>query len=164
MCNKYKFIIKEMESNMRETRSVGESIMSLNNIIKRNLYNSENHIPITRVTTTNTWVIGFLAKQNSMGKDVYQKDLEQAFGITRSTVSKVINIMVQKGLVERQPVERDARLKKLVLTPEAIRICELMCMDGRKLETVITAGFSEKELKELLGYFERIRKNLESQE
>jgi DNA-binding MarR family transcriptional regulator len=147
---------------MEEKRSVGRSIRTIGNIIKRNINSgSYNKQMIDHITGTNGWVIGFIADQNNSGKTVYQKDLEKAFSITRSTVSKVIDLMVQKGLVERFSVEHDARLKKLVLTPKALQLYELMREDGQKLEAIITAGFSKEELDELFHYLERIRRNLD---
>ncbi|MFW5672952.1 MAG: MarR family winged helix-turn-helix transcriptional regulator, partial [Acetivibrio ethanolgignens] len=82
---------------------------------------------------------------------------------TRSTASKVVNLMVQKGLVERQPVAHDARLKKLVLTEKAQSLSELVKKDHQEIEARITKGFSKEELSILYGFLERILENLSSE-
>ena len=49
----------------------------------------------------------------SRPKDVYQKDIEEHFNITRSSVAGIVKLMEQKGYILRQSVQGDARLKKL---------------------------------------------------
>ena len=146
---------------MEKRRSVGKAIRSLNNVIMRRFdSNRPDKEALERITNANRWVIGFLVDQQEKRKDVYQKDLEEAFSITRSTVSKVIDLMMQKGLIERFPVAHDARLKKLVLTQKALELSEKMRIYAEGVEREITAGFTEEELDTLLSYIERIRRNL----
>ena len=47
---------------------------------------------------------------------IYQKDIEKEFSINRSTTSEMLKLMCKKGMIEREEVECDARLKKIVLT------------------------------------------------
>jgi len=61
------------------------------------------------------WVLCYIRDHSD--RDVFQKDLENAFHIRRSTVSQTVDLMEQKRLLERQPVNGDGRLKKLCLTP-----------------------------------------------
>ena len=68
--------------------------------------------------------------------------------------------MEEKGLIIRESVPEDARLKKLVLTPKAIQIAEEMDANREEIEGQITKGFSEDELEQLYSYIERIRKNV----
>ena len=68
--------------------------------------------------------------------------------------------MEEKGFIVRESVPEDARLKKLVLTPEAIEISKGMEADRDAIERQITKGFSEKELQQFYSYIERIRKNV----
>ena len=91
-------------------RSIGNEIRVLSNMIHREISNSPGMKKVERVTGTNAWIIGYIAQQGT--RDVFQRDLEQKFGITRSTASKVVNLMVQKGLIVREKVPGDARLKK----------------------------------------------------
>ena len=45
------------------------------------------------------------------GKDIYQKDIETEFSVSRATASNMLAVMERKGLVRREAVEHDARLK-----------------------------------------------------
>ncbi|HAX84487.1 MAG TPA: MarR family transcriptional regulator, partial [Ruminococcaceae bacterium] len=80
----------------------------------------------------------------------------------RSTASKVINLMEQKGLVERQSVSCDARLKKIVMTDKSKAISHLMAEDMDLVESVLTDGFSSEEKKALYNYLKRMKQNLKS--
>lgn len=139
-------------------RFIGMELRSLNNIIMRFMDNNTHKKYIDSITGTNGWIIGYIAHHGD--KDVFQKDLEQEFTITRSTASKVINLMVQKGLIERHPVSHDARLKKLVLTPKALEFSKFMETDGKFMEQTLTKGFSEQEIDTLSGYIKRLKQNL----
>ncbi len=59
-------------------------------------------------------------------------------------------------------VEQDARLKRLQLTEEGLSVNEAVWRDIKKIESCIVQGFSEREVRSLLDYLERIRTNLEN--
>jgi DNA-binding MarR family transcriptional regulator len=142
-------------------RSVGKAIRSLNNMIARRFdAGRPDREVLERITGTNGWVIGYLVEETRAGREVCQRDLERAFGVTRSTVSKVLDLMAQKGLIERQSVERDARMKKLVLLPKAIELSERMRAHGESVERALLSGFSPEEVQTLFNYIDRMKKNL----
>ena len=143
---------------MRTKRYIGIEIRALDNQIKRLIDSKIQKSAFCRLTGSNGWIIDYIRKKSP--KPVYQKDLEAEFNITRSTASKVLNLMEEKGFIVRESVPEDARLKKLVLTPEAIEISKGMEADRDAIERQITKGFSEKELEQFSSYIERIRKNV----
>lgn len=143
---------------MKET--VHNELRSLSHLIYRFIENLPNKKLIESMTGTNGCIIGYLAENSD--HDVFQKDIEKAFGITRSTASKVINLMEQKGLVERQSVNYDARLKKIVMTDKSKSISHLMAEDMALVESVLTEGFSPDEKKALCDYLKRMKQNLKS--
>ena len=143
---------------MRTKRYMGIEIRALDNQIKRLIDSKIQKSAFCRLTGSNGWIIDYIRKKSP--KPVYQKDLEAEFNITRSTASKVLNLMEEKGFIVRESVPEDARLKKLVLTPEAIEISKGMEADRDAIERQITKGFSEKELQQFYSYIERIRKNV----
>lgn len=143
---------------MKET--VHNELRSLSHLIYRFIENLPNKKQIESMTGTNGCIIGYLAENSD--HDVFQKDIEKAFGITRSTASKVINLMKQKGLVERQSVSYDARLKKIVMTDKSKSISHLMAEDMTLVESVLTEGFSLDEKKALYSYLKRMKQNLKS--
>lgn len=147
-----------MEECITENRTIGLELRSLNNLIMRYFENSPYKRQIDSITGTNGWIICFLSDNND--KDIYQKDLEKHFTITRSTTSKVLNLMQQKGLIERHSVAHDARLKKIVLTERAWKVSEMMKQDRIKMENALTKGFTDEELEKLHSCIEIMISNV----
>jgi DNA-binding MarR family transcriptional regulator len=152
---------EEEEMNMKE-KSAGFQLRRLNNQIKRCMDTSDVKKQLDSITGTNGWIICYLADHSE--EDVFQRDLEKRFGITRSTASKVLSLMERKGLIERRSVAGDARLKKIVLTQKAVDLNEMLRRDARRFERQLTEGFTEEELRTLLSYLERMQNNLKSHE
>lgn len=141
-----------------EKMRIGLELRSLNNMIRRYFEFSSHKNEIETITGNNGWIIGYLA--DNADKDIFQKDLEDHFTITRSTASKVLSLMEQKGLIQRQAVAQDARLKKLVLTEKAWKIKGLMREDAARMERTLTNGFTEEEVETLYSYLQRMRTNI----
>lgn len=142
-----------------KSQSIGLQLRSLNNLIMRSIEKLPHKKQVESITGTNGWIIGYLSQNHS--KDIYQKDLERHFCITRSTASKVLCLMERKGLIERRSVDRDARLKKIVLTPKAWEVSKWMMEDSVWLEKNMTKGFTQEELQNMVQYIQRMKKNIE---
>lgn len=137
---------------------IGLELRALNNLIRRYFEFSSHKKVIDSVTGNNGWIIGYLADHPD--QDIFQKDIEDHFTIARSTASKVLTLMEQKGLIQRQPVAQDARLKKIVLTDKAWKIREIMWKDTEKLEATLVQGFREDEIDTLISYLNRMKENI----
>ncbi len=140
-------------------RKIGIDIHRLDNRIRRCVQHTATQHEMEAVSGTNGRIIRFLSEHTD--RDIYQKDLESEFGITRSTASRVLRLMEQKGLVERQSVPQDARLKKLVLTERSRRLVQEMCHTGMTIDTRLLRGFSPDEVQTLYGFLDRMFQNLE---
>lgn len=62
------------------------------------------------------------------------------FSITRSTASRVLSLMEKKGLITRESVERDARVRKIVLTAQGEQIARDLRSDAALLENTLMQG------------------------
>lgn len=143
----------------QEQRQIGCALHRLDNSIGRYLC-QHGLASKTRdeVTSTNMRIIRFLRTNTS--RDIYQKDVEKEFGITRSTASRVLVLMEEKGLVKRLSVEHDARLKKLILTEKSERMGEAMQQIGEQTDAQLLKGFSETEKNQLYAFIDRMVENL----
>ncbi|MBW3087688.1 MarR family transcriptional regulator [Bifidobacterium sp. 82T24] len=110
-------------------------------------------------TGGNAHIIMFLARNRD--KDIYQHTIEQKFCITRSTASRVLTLMEKKGLIIREPVAHDARLKKIVLTARADSIVADLKRSGERMERRLVDGFSDDERQAVLDYVRRMRDNID---
>ena len=93
-------------------------------------------------------------------ENVYQRDLEKAFLLSRSTASRVLQGLESMGLITRSGVEADGRLKKLILTPRALELGERMSVFYRSADELLWEGFSAEESQMLCLMLERMRRNL----
>ncbi len=94
------------------------------------------------------------------GRDVFQKDLEELFFLSRSSVAALMKTMEQKGYLRRVPVPQDARLKKLVLTERGEEVFQTSFAAIRATEARAAADVSPEELDAFFAVASRIRQNL----
>ena len=130
----------------------------LSNAIRKYVSRSPVRQEIANITGTHGWIIGYLADHEDT--DIYQRDLEREFGISRSTTSKMLALMESKGLVMREKVLSDDRLKKIVLTDKARLVAEKISLDNANTESKLTEGFSQEELAVFESYLERMLHNI----
>lgn len=77
-----------------------------------------------------------------------QTALGRALSINRSSAMKLVNILADKGLVERRP-GRDLRTNALMLLPEGERQLAVMLAAVRQSDARMTKRLSAEELKTL---------------
>ena len=145
---------------MKESRSIGMEIRIVSHLIRRNLGGSCPP-PQNSVTGMQRMVLHFLADHSGKG-DLFQRDVENAFSIRRSTVTGVLQLMEKNGLLVRESVPSDARLKKLVLTPEGLALHERIEADIHALEVKAIQGMTAGEVDQFFHLLGKIRQNLES--
>lgn len=140
--------------------AMGLELRLLNNLSMRLFENRSNKHKVDDATGSNAWILRFLDRCEKEGTKVYQKDIEQRFCITRSTVSKVLSLMEQKGLIERRTVKGDARLKEIIMTEKAREIRALMIEDGLMFESILRKGLTEEEIETFYAITAKIKANL----
>lgn len=98
---------------MSHKETILYSLKMIDNLVRKLM---DRHITADKqgLTIMHTWIVGFL--YNNPDRAVYQRDIEREFRVNRATVSGMISLMEQKGLIRRLSVSHDARLKKLELT------------------------------------------------
>lgn len=89
-----------------------------------------------------------------------QKEIQERLDIKPSSVTGLIDLLVKKGLVNRQPDEQDARLNRISLTRDGEDLKRDCREIHEKLEAIITRGFSKEEKALLLSWLHRLRDNL----
>lgn len=142
---------------MKKT-NLGKELHRLDVSIGRILCQNISDSGMEEVSGTNGRIIRFLSENE--GRDIYQRDLEKEFGITRSTASRVLTLMEQKDLIIRSGVSHDARLKKLTLTEKARGYSKIMHNYADKMNRLLMDGFTKEETAQLLGYIARMQQNI----
>lgn len=144
---------------MHNNQDIGFSIRIVSNLIKRKVesYLSSKHC--IAITSLQGKIAGYLYSHSE--KDIFQKDLEEIFSVRRSTVTEVLKTMEKNGLIERHSVEKDARLKKIVITEKAINLHLKILEDIKEIEKIIKKGISEEELILFMSILNKIKNNVE---
>lgn len=147
---------------MCERYYINTELRILSRNINNYFINYGNNKKVDKMTGSGAWIIAYIAENDY--RDVFQRDLEKEFDITRSTASKNVDLLVENGFIIREQVDYDARLKKLVLTEKAKEVFKIMRNDRAALEAQMLRGFSDDEKKQLRGFLKRLASNLDAEE
>lgn len=141
-----------------KTVYIGKLIHELDNILYRNMLAIGKRYDYDQLTVMNGWILRYLSMNE--GKEVFQKDIENEFGITRSTVTGIIKLMEQKGFITRISVPKDARLKQLVLTDMGRKYEEQMGSQMRQNNLQLQKNITEEEMETFLRVIDKIKQNV----
>ncbi len=137
----------------------GREIRIISNLMRRRLDSSAVMTRSKNITGTGGWLLGYLYANRD--RDIYQRDVEKEFSIRRATSSKVITRLEEKGFVRRENVDCDARLKKLVLTEEGMKIQRDVCRELDDFDEKLISVLTEDEQKTLFELLGKIKDSLE---
>ncbi|WP_337603906.1 MarR family transcriptional regulator [Anaerotignum lactatifermentans] len=112
-------------------------------------------VEATNLTGMQLFILEYLYQHQE--QDVFQRDLEAEFHVRRSTVTGILKGMEKKRL----SVEEDARLKRIVLTPQAKSLHREVEMAVVRMEKIALRGLSEAEIEVFLEILEKMKANLQ---
>ena len=119
---------------MKET--VGRSVGMLSNLIRRHFSTFSFHGTLSGAQGKTLHFI--LARGQEC--DVFQKDIEEEYSLRPPTD------MEKNGLIYREAVPYDARLKRIVATEKAMQYQELIHQSLEETEDRLTSGISPQDL------------------
>lgn len=141
-----------------ENRDVGPEVKRLGNEIHSNI-DAYRAAAGDDLTMMQSWIIGFLYDERD--REVFQKDIEAKYSIARSTATGILQLMEKKGYIVRQTVEKDARMKRLVLTEKGLQQRENTIRNIQRLEARLREGISEEDLDTFFRVIRKMRNNIE---
>ena len=144
-----------MNLNNRFHDAIGHEIKATNHIIQRKMLETVSKQGLDEITFMHGWIIAYL--YDNLNKDIFQKDIETEFGISRSTVTNIVKLMEKKGYITRVSVENDARLKKIVLTEKGISIKNSMDQAIKSNEQEFDSVFTPEEKQTFLFLIRKLR-------
>ena len=77
---------------------------------------------------------------------VFQRDIENVFALSRSTATGILQVLEKNGMIRRERVAADARLKSLVPTQRAAELNAQVRDCLREADRMLTRGISEGQL------------------
>lgn len=108
------------------------------------------------LTSIQTRILAHLRHARDENRDVFQRDIEEVFRIKRSSVTSVLQTLEKNGLIVRESIPEDARLKKLVLTEKAIKMQSCTYHILGEVEKEMRSMFTSEEFEQFLDYMSRI--------
>ena len=136
---------------------LGRNVHMLSRLLKRN-----TDIEVTKygITGVQSAMIGFIYEETRK-KDVFAKDIEKAFDLRRASSAGLIQNMEKNGLIKREMVGNDARLKKIVLTEKALELRRKLDKSIKNMEKKMLEGLTKEEVEKYLELTKKMAKNLE---
>lgn len=98
----------------------------------------------------------------SQNRSVYQKDIEEEFGLRPSTATEALKSLEKNELIRREPDPEDGRYKKIVFTEKAEQIEVVLRSEIEESEAILLWGVTEKEQQEFLRIAEKMLQNLDT--
>ena len=143
-----------MECDINNQNEAGRVLRSIDHLLIRVNIQQAKKAGIDNCTAMHGWILGYLSRHKN--EDVYQRDIEREFSVTRSAVTAVVKKMESCGYIERVEVKHDARLKKLVITDNGEEMYKKIIESFQKTDSIITEGVDKEELSK---FFESIKSN-----
>lgn len=144
---------------MEERKNIGFEFKKMNHQIGRCLHAKLSECGFDKITIMHGWIMGYLYENRN--HVVYQKDMEDEFEISKSTVTNILKLMEKKGYVSRTVDERDARHKIIRLTEQGINVQQNTMDIIDRFHEELEAGISEEEKAEFYRIVEKVSSNLE---
>lgn len=139
---------------------LGLDISRIHHIISRKMDAAVIKAIDDNLTVSQAYVIDFISNIHK-DKDVFQKDLEKALDLKRSSISLMLNNMEKNGLIKRISVSEDARLKKIVLTEKSIKLNKNISCTINSVEDKLSENITQEEIEIFQRVLNKIRNNLE---
>ncbi len=151
-----------MQKNNYNERALGISLRKVNILLRRRFESSPTRKELDHGTGMHGYIICYLKDNNH--RDLFQKDVEANFSMRRSTATAILQLMEKNGLIQRESVAYDARLKKIILTEKAKKLADLFEEEKRATNEVIESGFTQEELELFHSLLNRVANNLQNNE
>lgn len=102
-------------------------------------------------------VLHFLLAQSG---DVFQKDVEEEFGLRPSSATELLKRMEQDGFIRRESMPGDARRKRIVVCEKGLAYKEAVMADILGLEGELTRNVDPGDLETFFRVIEQMLKNI----
>ncbi len=87
-------------------------------------------------------ILAYLSRKEG---PVFQRELEEEFGIRRSSITELLQNMEKSGYLKRENSPQDGRIKTLFLTPEGQKLDRELKMYLHNLEKMMMEGIPPEE-------------------
>ena len=108
--------------------------------------------------TPDQYVILYLLTEND--EIMYQRQLAEVMFKDRANISRIIDIMHQKGLIEKVPDSNGRKIYKLIVTPKGKELKDKIFPTDINLRKMIRNNITEEELAVTFRTLEKMNMNI----
>lgn len=112
------------------------------------------------ITAVQSRIMRYIMDKEAQGP-VFQRDVEKTFEMSRSTATAILQLLEKNGVIRRESVPEDARLKSLVPTEKAQQIDERVRACIAENQRLMIEGLSEGQLLLFLEVVKHMSENLD---
>lgn len=138
----------------------GKMINRISNRLRRRSRRVQEYIGISGAQGM---ILDYILLESPM-RPVYQKDIEQEFGLRPPTATQMLSTLEKKGLIDRIQETEDGRFKRIVFTKKAEVIKERLREEIEESERMLLGDISEEEQQDFLRLAGRMLENLDREE
>jgi DNA-binding MarR family transcriptional regulator len=128
--------------------------------LKRAYLSTRKHLDDTLqkdgLTAAHLEVLMYLWEEDGMEHRVLQEHL----GVSSPTLTSVLDVMVQRGYVQRRVSAEDSRVKQVFLTTKGHALSQEQQSSGQRFIKEMMAGFSDGEATLFLEWLQRVARNM----
>lgn len=98
------------------------------------------------LTASQTFTLIYLFKATEHHRLVHQKDIEEAMDISNPSVTGILNRLEHKGLIHRVSSAKDARVKNIVVSEQALELDKILREKFRENEEELVSALNDEEI------------------
>lgn len=146
---------------LEKEKTFGFTIKAFSNQMKRMFDKRAIRDNEAGLTGMQLAVLGFIADTPARGdRDVFQRDIEEEFDIRRSTATSILQLMEKNGVLRRESVSGDLRLKRIVLTEKGLALQEKQGKRMKQIDAILVQGIPAEDLTAFYRVMETATENI----
>ncbi len=145
---------------MEQSVPLGGQIKAVSHLLERRTNQQLALAGAGDLTPMHGMVLAFLCRRPEQA--LYQKDVENHFSISPSTATCILKLMEQKGYLRREPVPHDARLKRLVCTPQGEQMFRSIDTAVHRVEADLLGCLGKDAYHQLWDGLEKLKQSLDT--
>ncbi len=144
---------------MNTNDKIGFQLRKIVILINRYIEKENQRTGLTNIQGLQAGTLTYLHENSD--RDIFQRDIEKALSIRRSTASNLLHRMEKNGYITRTFVDYDARLRKIDLTEKAMQNKIKFFKLADNLEDILKKDLKEEDLNNFLTTIKKMKRNLE---
>ena len=105
-------------------------------------------------------IIAYLFDHQSV--ETTQRDLEETFSLKNPTVTGLLNLLENKGMIQRVTNPKDRRSNIIKLTEKSLALEKQLTASRKMAEEAILKGFTPDEKQQLESFMRRLMDNIQN--